>query len=94
MNTRRRLGVSDTPVTRVRPDDGELAQVRQRGDAGDAAADLRVGERLLDRREQVVDRRFRALEERGGDALRPGLDRDRPASAGSSRSGPTRSSAD
>jgi hypothetical protein len=46
------------------------------GDARDAAADLGVGERLLDRGEEIVHRRVGALDERRRDALRPGLDHD------------------
>ena len=76
VKTRRRLGVSDTPVTRCGP---TTANSRRCGSVvtRDGAADLRVGQRLLDRREQIVDRRLGAQDEGGGDALRTRLDRDR-----------------
>jgi len=60
----------------VRADDGELAQVRKTGDAV-GLADVRVGERVFDRMNDVVDRTVRHLDERGGDALRAGLHVDR-----------------
>ena len=66
--------MSDTPVTRGRPEDRHVAHVRQRGDA---EADVDVGERVLERHEQIVDRAVEALDERGGDALRPGRDVNR-----------------
>ena len=56
-----------------RPADRELAQVRQRRDA-EARADLRVGQRVIDRRHQVVGHRVEALHERRRQAVRAGLD--------------------
>ena len=47
--------------------------MRERGDA-EGDADLRVGQRVIDRRDQIDDRAFEPLDERGGDALRAGLD--------------------
>ena len=59
-----------------RPAHREFAQVRQRGDA-EARADLRVGERVIDRRASGRPaRRVEALHERRRDALRAGLDAD------------------
>jgi hypothetical protein len=49
--------------------------VRERRDAV-AAADLGVGERVVDRGQQVVDRRLEALQERRRQPLRAGLDVD------------------
>ena len=72
----RRLGVSDTPVTLHRPGDRQVLQVRRHRHAV-AGADARVDQRVIDRREQVVDRPDRPRHERRGDALRTGLDRDR-----------------
>ena len=46
-------------------------QVRQRGDA-EGDADLRVGQRVIDRRDQIVDRPFEPLDERRGHAMRAG----------------------
>jgi len=60
----------------VRPEDGEISQVRNRVDAC-RRADLRVGEGLFDGSEQVVYGTFESLDECRRDALRPGLDRDR-----------------
>ena len=57
----------------VGPDDAEVLDVRQRGDA-DRDADLRVGQRVIDRRDQIVDRTFEALDERRGHAVLAGLD--------------------
>ena len=56
----------------VRADDRQIAQVRQRRDA-DRCADLRIGERVLDRRDQVVDRTVGTLRRtpRTRDADRP-----------------------
>ena len=72
----RRLGVSDTPVTRCGP---TIARSFRCGSVvmPNDDADLRVGQRVIDRRDQVVDRAFEPLEERGGHALRPGADVDR-----------------
>ena len=42
-----------------------------------AGADARIDQRLIDRREQIVDRRDRSRHECGRDSLRPGFDRDR-----------------
>ena len=63
---------SDTPVTVERAVDVEVAHVRQRRDA-EAEARSAVGQRVLDRRHQVVHRPLEALDERGRHALRPGL---------------------
>ncbi len=57
---------------RVRSDDGEVAHVRE----GDGAVAVAALGGVLDRREQVVRGPFEALDERGGDALRAGLDVD------------------
>ena len=54
-----------------RPLHDEVAQVRQHGDA---PRDADVGQRVLERHQQVVDRAVELLHERGGDALRAGLD--------------------
>ena len=59
-----------------RPGNRDLLQVRRHRDAV-AGADARVDQRLIDRREQVVDRPDRSGHERRGDSLRPGLDGDR-----------------
>ena len=70
---RLRLGVSEMPVTLNGPLDRELAEVRQRRDA-EAGSDLRVGEAVIDRRQQVVGHRVEALHERRRQAMRAGLD--------------------
>ena len=57
----------------LRPDDAQVLEVRERGHAV-RDADLGVGERVIDRRDQVVDRPLEALQERRGDALRAGGD--------------------
>ena len=57
----------------VRPGDAEVADVRQHGDAGVVAV-LGVGQRVVDRRHQVVDDAVELLDEGGGDVLRAGLD--------------------
>ena len=49
----RRVGLSETPGDLERPDDDEVAQVGKRRDAV-ADADLRVGQRVVDRLDQVV----------------------------------------
>ena len=54
--------------------DDEVAQVRQHRHA---PRDADVGQRVLERHQQVVDRAIELLHERGGDALRAGLDVDR-----------------
>ena len=61
-----------------RPDDAEIAQVRQRRDAV-ADADLRVGQRVVDRLDQIVFRALELLNERGRDTSRPGPHIDRRA---------------
>ena len=53
-----------------RPHHAEVAQVRQHGDA---EADADVGQRVLERREQVVDRAFDVLDEGRRHALRARL---------------------
>ncbi len=60
----------------MRSDDAQAAEVRQRGDA-ERDADLGVGHRVIDRRDQIVDQAFVALDERGRDAVRAGLDVER-----------------
>jgi hypothetical protein len=60
-----------------RAGDGELTQVRQRGDTK-GFADVGVRERVLDRRDEIVNRTIRALDERGRHALRPRRDVDWP----------------
>ena len=74
---RRRLGVSDTPVTADGPMMRHVAHVRQRGDA---VADVDVGQRVLERRDQIVDRAVNPLNERHRDALRARADVNRAAS--------------
>ena len=69
----RRLGHAGDSV---RSGDRQIPQVRQDRDA-DGAADLRVGQRVLDRRQQIVDRSVEAREEGRRDALRSGFHRDR-----------------
>ncbi len=60
----------------LRSEDRQILEVRQRGDAvGDA--DLRIRERVIDRRDQIVDRSLEALDEGRGDPLRSGGDVDR-----------------
>ena len=71
VKTARRLSVSEMPVTLLRPGDRQVLQVRHRGDAvGDA--DLGVGQRVVDRRDQIVDRALELLQERRGHAVRAG----------------------
>ena len=65
LNTLRRLGVSEMPVVAIRSDDAQVLEVRERGDAK-RDANLRVGQRVIDRREQIDDRAFEPLNERGG----------------------------
>ncbi len=55
-----------------RPAHRELAEVRQRRDA-EARSDLRVGQAVIDRRQQVVGHRVEALHERRRQAMRAGL---------------------
>ena len=69
---RRLVGVGHAGHPR-RPDDGHVLQVRQRRDA-ERHADLRVGQRVIDRRNQIVDRALEALQERGGDTMGAGAD--------------------
>ena len=62
------VGVGDAGHA-LRPGNRQVLQVRHRGDAvGDA--DLRVGQRVVDRRDEVVDRPLELLQERRGDAVR------------------------
>ena len=72
----RRLSVVDTPVTRVGP---TMAMSFRCGSVvtPNDDANLRVGQRVIDRRDQVVDRAFEALQERGGHAMGAGADVDR-----------------
>ncbi|OLC42737.1 MAG: hypothetical protein AUH43_21880 [Acidobacteria bacterium 13_1_40CM_65_14] len=59
---------------RRRSDDPDVAHVRQRRDA---VADVHVGERVLERRDDVVDRSVETLDEADRHTLRPGADVDR-----------------
>ena len=52
----------------------EVAQVRQHRHA---VGDADVGQRVLERHQQIVNRAIELLDERGGDALRAGLDVNR-----------------
>jgi hypothetical protein len=54
----------------VRPCDCEIAQVRKRRDAV-RFTNIGVGERVLDRPDDVVDRTIRHLDERSRHTLRP-----------------------
>ena len=53
VKTARRVGLSETPGDLERPHDDEVAQVGKGGDAV-ADADLGVGQRMVDRLDQVV----------------------------------------
>ena len=55
--------------------DAEIAQVRQRRDTK-RIADLGIGQRVLDRRHEIVDRTVEPLDERRRHVLRPRLDMD------------------
>ena len=74
-----RLGVSETPVTLNGP---PTANSRRCGSVvmPKPDADLRVGQRVIDRRQQVVGHRVEALHERRRQAMRAGLDVNRAAS--------------
>ena len=60
---------------RHRAKDGEVAQVRERRGA-EHLADVGIGERVLNRHDQVVGRSFKALHERHRQAMLAGLDVD------------------
>ena len=78
----RRLGVSDTPVTASGP---MIVKSRRCGSAvmPKPVADRRVGQRVIDRREQIVDRPFEPLDERRGDRAAGRPSRESAASRGS-----------
>ena len=57
-----------------RSDDGDVAHVRERGHA---VADVHVGQRILERGDQIVHRPIEPLDEGDRDPLRSGLDVDR-----------------
>ena len=54
-----------------RSNDAEVAEVRKSGDPV-ANADLRVGQRMVNRLDQIVFRPFELLNEGGRDTSRPG----------------------
>src|SRR6185436_13789966 len=57
----------------VGPDDAEVLDVWERGDAK-RDADLRIRQRVIDWRDQIVDRAFEALDECRGNAMFAGGD--------------------
>ena len=75
MKILRRLSRVGDAGDRERAADGEVAQVRQRGGA-EHLADVGVGQRVLDRHDQVVGRAVEALHERRRHAMLAGLDVD------------------
>ena len=66
----RRVGHAGDPE---RTRDAEVAQVRQHRDP-ERAADFGVGQRVVDRRHEIVDRTVGVLDERRADVLRAGVD--------------------
>ena len=84
VRTRGRAAAEDLAAARgvgnpgdvVRTDDTEVLDVRQRRDA-ERHADLRVRQRVIDRRNQVVDRPFEALDEGRGNAMHTGAEMKR-----------------